>query len=552
MRTVRFIALGTALALSGAITAGPATAAAGVGTTTVSASLLSVELGANGSLLGVRLLGDDAKATIDPSVGPSEAFSRLTALRITSSALPAPLNDLSLPTPPLESKSPGGTSSVTSTLIDLSNPATGVAVPASVLSGAVAPATLTSAVDADGARSALENSLSNLAVAGGLVSAESVASTLSTTANATKANAGRLIGTDAVAVLDFGALLDGLGLTLADLPVSSVTSILDGLGVPAGAVAAGDLDATVDAINAAVDALQALTPSLSDPLLVGTVPSELTDLLADAGVDPGAVPVTDTTSLAAVQATIDALQATLADVLGDALAALDALTLLEVDGVEVGVVARATDALSDTVSAVSARIGSVTLGGITLPAVDLKDTAAQVNAAIANVNSIVGDALGAVAPGLSGVVDVDLLTTDTDNGISTAGGYNKAVAGLTAVSATITPPVDLATIISTVEAATGIGDEITALGGTVPAVSTVMGSLETALGGVQALAQGPAAIRVASLRSVSNFVAAAPANPGELPRTGSNSTAALTGFGMLLAALAIGIRRYVVAPSRTR
>lgn len=551
MRTVRFIALGTALALSGAVTAGPATAAAGVGTTTVSASLLSVELGAGGSLLGVRLLGDDARATTDPKVGPSEAYSRLTALRVTSSALPAPLNDLSLPAPPLESKSPGGTGSVTSTVVDLSNPATGVVVPAPVLAGSVSPATLTSAVDADGARSSLANSLANVAAAGGLVSAQSVASTLATTASATRSNAGRVIGADSVAVLDFGALLDGLGLTLADLPVASVTSILDGLGVPAGALAAGDLEATVDAINAAVDALQALTPSLTDPLLVGTVPPELAAVLTGAGVDPGAVPVTDTTSLAAVQATIDGLQDTLAGVLADALTALDGLTLLEVDGVEVGVVARATDSLADTLSAVTARIGSVKLGGITLPAIDLKDTAAQVNTAVANVNSVIASALGAVAPGLASVVDVDLLTSDADNGVSTSGGYNRSVAGLTAVAATITPPVDLASIISTVEAAAGIGDEIAALGGTVPAVSTVMGALETALGSVQALAQGPAAVRVASLRSVSNFVAAAPANPGELPRTGSN-TAALAGFGALLVALAVGIRRYVMTPSRTR
>lgn len=551
MRTVRFIALGTVLAVSGAVTAGPATAAAGVGTTTVSASLLSVELGAGGSLLGVRLLGDDARATTDPTVGPSEAYSRLTALRVTSSALPAPLNDLSLPAPPLESKSPGGAGSVTSTVIDLANPATGVVIPAPVLSGSVSPATLTSAVDADGARASLANSLANLAAVGGLVSAQSVASTLATTADATKANAGRVIGADSVAVLDFGALLDGLGLTLADLPVASVTSILDGLGVPAGALAAGDLEATVGAINAAVDALQALTPSLSDPLLVGTVPPELATLLTGAGVDPGAVPVTDTTSLAAVQATIDSLQGTLAGVLADALTALDGLTLLEVDGVEVGVVARATDSLADTLSAVSARIGSVKLGGITLPAVDLKDTAAQVNAAVANVNSVIASALGAVAPGLSSVVDVDLLTTDADNGVSTASGYNRSVAGLTAVAATITPPVDLASIISTVEAAAGIGDAIVALGGTVPVVSTVMGALETALGDVQALAQGPAAVRVASLRSVSTFVAAAPANSGELPRTGSN-TAALAAFGALLAALAVGVRRYVMTPSRTR
>ena len=549
MRTARLIAVGTAIALSGAVTAGPATAAAGVGTTTVSTSLLRVQVGANGSLLDLRLLGDDARATVDPKVGSTEAFSRLTALSLSSSALPAPLNSITVPSPPIESKSPGGLGSVTSAAIDLANPVTGVAVPSYLLSGSVAPATLTSAVDADGARSSLGSSLGNLAGVGGLLSADSLASTLDTAANATKADGKRVVSTSAITVLDLGALIDGLGLLLADLPVSAVTGILDQLGVPVGTLAPGDLTDAVSALSDGIDGLQALIPAGALPTdpITAAVPAELGTLLPDLGTP---VPVQNTTTVAEVQASIDALQNTLSGLLATAMTALDALKLLEVDGINVGVVATATDTLGGSVSAVNAKIGEITLGGVTLPAVDLLGTAAQLNAAVADVNGIIGDALGSIAPGLANVVDVDLLAPDADNGVRTAGGYNKAIAGLTAVAASVTPPADLSAIISTLQSATGVGETIIGLGGTVPALSTVMGTLETALGSVQALAGG-ANIRIAQLRSTSDFVAAAPASPGtELPRTGSNNTTALAAFGTVLAALAIGMRRYVVAPAR--
>lgn len=552
MRRTRLIAVGTALALSGAVVAGPASAAGGVGTTTVTASLLRAELGADGSLLSVRLLGDNAQATIDPKVSSPEAYSRLTALQVSSSALPAPLNNLSVPTPPIESRTPGGAGSVSSAALDLANPATGVTVPAALLSGVVSPATLTSAVDSDGSRAGLDGSLTNLAAVGGLVSAESAATKLGAVSSATKADASRVVGTEAITVLDLGALLDGIGVLIADLPVSTVTTILDGLGVPVGGLAAGDLGAYVDALNDAIDDMQALIDGETDPtaVITATVPPELPTTLTDLGLPATSVPVSGTTTVGEVQATIDDVQALLNSALGQAMTAIDALKLLEVEGVQIGATATAAPKLSDSVSAISATIGAVNVGGVSLPEVDLADTVAQVNAAAAEVNSLIGEALEAISPSLANLVNVQLFQRDADNGVGTVDGYNKAIAGMTGVVASVVPPADLASVVSGLAAGTGIADEILAGQGSVPAMSTVMSTLETALGSVQALAGG-ATLRVAELRSVANFVAAPGSDgPRELPRTGSNDTTALAVFGALLAALAVGIRRYAVAPAR--
>lgn len=549
MRTKRTIAVGAALALLGSVTTGPANAADGVGTTSVTTSLLNVQIGTNGSLLDLSLLSDSAKATIDPKVSSPEAFSRLTALKVASSALPAPLNSISVPNPPFESRSPGGAGNVGTAAVDLSNPASGVSVPSALLSGTVAPAALSSAVDANGARAALDNSLTNLAAVGGLISAGSVSSALGATSSANKADASRLVATQAVTVLDLGALLDGLGLTVGDLPVGAVTDILDQLGVPVGSVAAGDLEDFITALNDAVDGLQAVVASQPDPgdttaVITGALPVGLDTVLTQVGAP---VPAPSSDTIAEVLATIDSVQATLAGVLEDAMAALDGLKLLEVEGVEVGTVATAAPKLGDSLSKVTGKVGAVRVGGLTLPAVDLADTAAQVNAAVAQVNGVISGALGAVAPSLGNLVTVEMFKKHGDNGTGTVADYNRAIAGVTAVAATITPPTDLVSTVTALVGGTGIAEEIAALGGTVPAVSTAMSTLETVLGSVngsvQALAGG-ASIEVASLRSVADFASVSPGEtPRELPRTGSNSTTGMAVFGALLALLAMGIRR---------
>ncbi|HVT77605.1 MAG TPA: hypothetical protein VHD87_11300, partial [Acidimicrobiales bacterium] len=193
-------ATATALSLAGAATlVSPAHAATpGVGTSAASSSLLNVALGSNGSLLNLKVLADDARSTIDPSVAAPEAFSRLNALSITSSVLPAPLNNISLPV--VESRTPGGQPSVAGPGLNLSSIG-GVSLPVSILGGVLQPASLTSSLDGGVAKSGLTSSLGNLTLVGGLIKAAGLESTLGTTAATSDADGSRSIKAGTINVL---------------------------------------------------------------------------------------------------------------------------------------------------------------------------------------------------------------------------------------------------------------------------------------------------------------------------------------------------------------
>ncbi|HVE93383.1 MAG TPA: hypothetical protein VNB24_00580 [Acidimicrobiales bacterium] len=537
MRLTRVAATATALAIAAAATtSGPVQAASGVGTSAASTSLLDIALGTNGSLLGVKILNDEARATIDPTVASPEAFSRLAAASVSSSVLPAPLNSVTVPV--LESRSPGGAGLVSGPALDLAKPLPTVTVPSALLAGSVAPATLTSAVDATGARSSLAAALGSLSLVGGLVSVDAVTSSLTTTAKPTSADGSRTVKADGVTVLDLGALLDGVGLPLGSLPVGTVSTILTGLGVPVpGVPASTNVADFVTTLNGTIDTLQ----DQIDGNISTTVGTTADPILSGLGL-----PVPDTgDAVATVQSVVDQVQALIADILADALAALDGLKLLEVDGVEVGTITKATDTVAGSTAGLVARVGSISLGGIELPGVDLASTVATVNGLVSDVNSRLSSTLGAVSPGLANLVSISMFDKDPATGVTSAAGYTKAVAGITALTTKITPPADLAAIVAGLPAAGGIASAITSAGGTVPALSTVMGTFENLLGtSVQALAGG-ATLKLASVNSGASFTTPVASTGGTLPRTGSPSQVALFGFGLAVAAL-VG-RRAVLA-----
>ena len=64
--------------------------------------------------------------------------------------------------------------------------------------------------------------------------------TLGTNAKGTVADGSRTIKAGSINVLDLGALLNGLGLPLANLPIGAVSNILPTLGVPVAGVPTGD------------------------------------------------------------------------------------------------------------------------------------------------------------------------------------------------------------------------------------------------------------------------------------------------------------------------
>jgi hypothetical protein len=503
--------------------------------------LLNIALGTNGSLLNLKVLADDARATIDPTVATPEAFSRLNALSLTSSVLPAPLNNVSLPV--VESRTPGGQPSVAGPGLNLSNIA-GVAVPGSILGGVLSPAALTSGVDANGAHSALTSSLANISLVGGLIKAAGLESTLGANALTGAADGSRSIKAGAINVLDLGALLNGLGIPLSALPIDTVSSILNTLGVPlVGVPTSLTLDGFVDELNTTIDALQAQIDSAAGTITT-TIDSVAGGILGGLNLPvPG---VGDAVAIA--QDTIDQVQALISDVLDKAIKALDGVSLLKVSGIEVGAVTKAAETLDASKADIVAKIGSISVGGLQLPGLDLASTLAQVNSVVNTVNSTLSSVLGAVNPDLANLVHVSMFQKDSATGVSKDGGYVKSLAGVSALAASITPPLNLTQIVNGLlgQAGTaGIGSALTGVGGTLPVVDTLMTTLNGLLGtAVNALAGG-ASIKLASVTSGASFTTPVASTNGSLPRTGGTAQTALLGMALVIAALAS--RRFVLA-----
>jgi len=540
MRLKRVVAAGTAFGLLGAVSGiGTAGATApGVGTSQASTTVLSVQLG---DLLGLRLLGDDARATIDRQISDPSAFSRLVGLDINSKLVPA-LN-ASVPAAPMESRSPGGQPVVSVTGADLTQGIKGVALPAAVATGTL-DAALRSSFDGVAARSGIDGAVKNLKVAGGLLSVGEISSTLGSGAAQSAADSTRGVKVGEVAVLDLGAVLDGLGLAIADLPVSTISSLLSQLNVPVAGVPTGtNLSAYVASLNKAIDDVQRTIDTQSNTV-TGTVDSTVGGLLGTLKLP---VPTTQST-VTQVNQTVDTLQATLAGTINTAMKALDDLTLLKLAGAEVSVGTKAVDTVKGSAATITAKVGDISVGNVTVPGVDLTGPVSQINGLVSTVNGTLSSVLGTISPDLANLVSVSVL--DQTKSVTESGGYVRSRAGITALSASIVPPANLAAIVSTVKAATGAADVVTGLGKSAPVLSTAMTTLESTLGtGLQALASG-AQVKVASIQAASDFASASPARSGdELPRTGGS--APIAGLAMVLAGLALGIQRWISTTGRT-
>lgn len=551
MRKLRLAAAATSLTLISAATAvGTADAAEkpGVGTTQAATTLLGIELGNNGSLLNLRLVGDDARATIDKAVAPTEAFSKLVPLSVTSSVIPA-LN-ISLPT--LESRTPGGSGNVQTQSISLNNAVPGLgALPVSVVGGSLNLGSLSSSIDNGVAKSALDIASGNLDLVGGLVSVTELTSKLGATAAAGQADGFRGVKVGNIEVLNLGDLLEGLGLDLTDLPLASITGLLNELGLAVPGIGDGtDLQGLIDGILVQVTDL---TATLSG---AGVDTSVVTNLVNTLGlgnvIDTGVInaigdPVARATEL------IDQLQEVVAGLLNTVLGVLDDITLLEVGGLEIGVVTKAVEDLSGSVADVTAKIGEVKVAGLALPGVDLGGTVAQVNGLVGTVNDTLGGVLGSIAPGLSDLVDVSVLQEVTS--VVNEGGYNRTRAGIAGLTASIKPLAGLEGILGGLTSGLSVGDLIAEGGLPLPVLGGQMSALETVLGTAQALTEG-VTIKVAEVMAASDFaVAAAPvavsAPGGELPRTGG-STGLMGLVAAAMAGLALAVRRFTRVPVATK
>lgn len=560
MRTKQLAASLIVLALAGAYASsgGASAATPGVGTASEATTILSIALGKSGSLLNIQALSDTSRSTINPQVAtPSQAFTRLSPLSISSSVIPA----LNVSVPAVESYSTGSPQT-------LSVPTVGVpaAVPAAVATGSVSPGTLTAAVDSTGAHASLSSTIKNLTLAGGaLLSVPNVSSDLSTAAASANSDGLRGVTVDEVSALKLGALLKGLGIDLTSLPLSTITGLVGQLGATIASVASPSaLAAQLTTLNTAIQQATASigTATGSTPIngtpVSGTVNSTISSVLGSGA------PTLTTGTTTATQAlgVVSQLTTQLQGLLNSTLAALDSAPLLDVQGIQIGLTAKAADTLANSVAAVTGKIGSVKVGSLTLPGVDLASAAASVSGLVSAVTSKVQAVLGTISPDLANLVSVKVLAQNTS--LTSTNGVTRALAGLTALSATITPPANLASLVSSLANTPASASPVGAILGTAAAPlasSGAAGLLNSALGvtssALGALAGG-ATVTVASLQATSDFTPALVASPqpaapaavppkAALPRTGGDS-GPLAVVAVLLLVTAAGLIRWLRRP----
>src|SRR5205085_9434400 len=131
-------------------------------------------------------------------------------------------------------------------------------------------AALRALVDGEGAQSSLSSSLANVDVLGGVAGISSASVDLGGVAGPTASTSTRAVTVDGVTVLDLRALLSSLGLDLDTLPLSTLTDLIDQLGL-------------VDTLNSLTGlnlpnagALVAMVTDLNTQL--GTVPADIAAL----------------------------------------------------------------------------------------------------------------------------------------------------------------------------------------------------------------------------------------------------------------------------------
>lgn len=561
---------------------GAATAetSSGVGTSLASTSILSVQIGRSGSLLDLRLIGDDATSTIDSAVASPHSSTRLVPLSLSSEVVPG-LNTLTGLLPKFETRDPGGQRKVSGEAIDLANlggtlgavtSALPAVVPNNLLAGKVVPVGLSSLLEGGSATSTLEAQLADLKLLFGALGVKSVTNGMIAKAAAPQADGNRSVKIGAITVLNLGELLKGLDVDLNDLPITTLSNLVKHLKVPLD-LPTGEptLASAVDTLDDALHSVKLTVADQGQPILtqvVNSVPEVKSVVL---GL-PAVLPVSQVTDVPAnellgqtVDTTISTLQDTLTNLLDTALGIIGGTPLLSFDGADVSAITRATDDMATSAADVVAKLGGVHVLGLGLAGVDL----AGVGDLVSTVTDTLGGALSIIDPSLANLVDVDVLKKTTS--VTTSGGYVRSAASFDVLKVSVTPPAGIADLARSLTgsstSSTGIlsGAGIASPTAVLPVHGASMTSLAGALNlpaGVGALLGG-LTLRVGSVQSNSEHIAAAsasgpavvaPAAPvsapnQELPRTGGESTRlAATAIG--LAALALGLRRFVLRPSR--
>ncbi len=506
---------------------------AGVGTARVSSTLLDLKVG---NLLGIKLFDGGSQSTSDARTSAPNAFAGLTQLRVTSGVVPA----LNISTPPLMATTQaGGTRSITSSVLDL-----GTVVPPAVASGTLQPVTLSALLEPATA-SSMTTRLANLGLGTALAKVGVIQEVERTGSGASAAEGTRQVDIDALAVLDLGSLLAGLGINILDLPFSVISGLITTLGlgaiVPSGTTLAGEV--------AALKSTIAQLSNTAETTVTTPLATQLGTLL------PGPLAPLAPTVGTTVSTALATLQSTLSTLLNTAVDALSKAVLVQVNALQLGTVARAVDTVAASKATTTGKVGSIKVASLTLPGLDIAATAAQINALTAQVNAALG---GALAPlGLGNLLSVKLF--DAATSVTDAGGVINASSAITALSVKVTPPPLLASLVSTLVASGAPLSSVlpaaaaSSAGGAAPvraaAATDPIANLQALLGANGVLAQG-LSLDVARITSsaqhlvpvaVTGTTPSSP-TPKQLPHTGGNDVL-LGGLGALGLAGVLGGRR---------
>jgi hypothetical protein len=527
-----------------------------VGTSMASTSILDVALGTAGNALNLNILSDKGLASIDPKVAsPAKAVADLSPLRIASGLLPA----LNQTVPGLHAESTGAANNASVPAIPLNV--------APILTGTLTPPNLSALVDSTGAVGGITAGLSNFNLVGGLLSIPNASLNLGAKALKGDSDGSRGIKVDSLDLVNIAGLLRGLGIDPANLPLNTVTGLLDKLGIalPVGTSSLNGAGITglVTQLSGGISGLQAAITGASGgavtvPPVLGSLLGTLTTALPAIPALPGSP--TTTTALP----TLTGLTSQLTNLLNSTLGGLLNSPLLSLKGIEVGLNTKAADTVGNSLAGVTAKIGSLKIGALpAIGGIDLGAPLAQVTGLVDQVNTTLSGILSTVNPGLGGLLKLGVFTQDKQ--VSESGGYTHALASLSALHLAVNPLAAINGVVTGLLQPTGILGTLglssvsslltgaTSAGGagatSVPVVAPLMQQLNTLLGtgALGALAGGVSADLV-KVASTSDFalVGAAPVSPApvsELPMTGGSHFAFV--LGLLFLATGAGLVRWM-------
>ncbi|HKN40076.1 MAG TPA: LPXTG cell wall anchor domain-containing protein [Acidimicrobiia bacterium] len=591
MNRIRIGLVGLVVASLTGLTAGGASAASvsGRGTASSSITLLSVDLG---NIQHLKVLTDQGQGTLDAArlglSGP-QAFASLSAVDASG------LLNLSLPNPAMKASAPG-TSNASLAPMSVNFPGSAVSVAGTSLpigagllaSGTINPVKLEAHQSDTSVDSVVGTSVPDLSILQGLIDIKGVnVAGLNTNASvsASKGDTG-IVGIDSVEVLSLQGLLGGLGLNLADLPLGTLTGILDQLGLKVdtgslglGNLTGGDISGVLGTATGLVTSLTNLagvtdcsgltsaTSNLTGLLGLGDLLGSTTGILGGL-LAPLNLPVSGiggllsacsvgnlTSTVSSVSGiltnALNGLKPTANGVLGDLLGTLTGAPLIQLSGVSLSAVANAADTLAHSSATTSANFGHIMVGGKDLGVLDL-------NAAVDQINALKGSVLGLVNQvtstlGLGNLIDIGLLERTASTKIE--GSYNVASAGLDLLRVSINPPANLGGLLQTVTA-NPVSGLLGSLGGVVPADTGLATNALAQAFGLTSLLTQPTTIKVGSIGADADYTSAvagetlaqtpasgAAGGSGTLPRTGGTNGAWFAALAAISLAGAFGITR---------